>query len=116
LRLGHDAVADALIQRARDHAGQERAGVLGLESCEMELQKARELRLGRGIPDGEDDPASGAARSRRATNPSTCRVAPSSHWASSTTQSTGPPSAAEDSTPKAASATTRRKPDARRVR
>jgi len=52
--------------------------------------------------------ATGSASSRRATNPSSWSDASSSHWASSTTQTTGRSSATSESSPRTASPTTKR--------
>ena len=68
-------------------ASRARASLTG-EPFELQLRQARQLALIAGSRAAKTT-ASGSASSRRATNPSTCAEAPSSHWRLSTRHSSG---------------------------
>ena len=112
-RLGDEPLADVLVEPAGDDRGQQRARVLVVEPVELQLGQARNAGAGSRTA---NTIATGSASSRRATNPSTCAEASSSHCRSSTTHSSGCVSATSASSVSAARPTRKRSGAAPAVR
>ena len=101
VRLGQDPLPDLLIERPSHHRAQQRPGVLVPQSLRLPGPGTR--RCSPGSRAAKISPT-GSASSRRAANASTCADDRSSHWASSTTHSSGRSSATSDSSVRTASA------------
>ena len=107
-RLGHDAIAHALVERAGHDGLEQRPRIAGFQPADDELVQLAEAPLAGGLAHGEDQPGRlrlQAARHERERLRPTPR---SSHCASSTTQTSGRSSAASDSRPRTASPTRKR--------
>ena len=56
MRLGHDAIADALVERTRHHRLEQHARILVLQPAEDELRQTVEGPLAGGLAHGQDQP------------------------------------------------------------